>query len=493
MNTDSKSGYPVTRRLTVLIAALLATSASAERVRFEISQPTTFGTSVFVLGDHPLLGGGSVVDALKLSPESYPVWFVEVDLPPGTTVAYRYLLREDAAARLGDPTNATFISASPLTATTGGEAPARRGGAMRYFSGVANPVLEIRDGAAYRRIPFSREADGRGPGESLWRAALDGLPPVGGDWEFRIDLGNGSYDVAPYGPHYITTLASPWLQDGDLFDYRPAPLVSAPRVVKQSGFAGSLPTRALYIYLPRGYDEHAGRDYPVLYMHDGQNCFQAFVGDSGFGASWRADETATLLIRQGRLPEIVIVGVSHGGSERIPEYLPPYGDGLFQSRAAATAAYYINEVAPHIAANYRIRPGRDNAATMGSSMGGFFSTYLAWDFAAFARSHAALSPAYWTGGTTGDLVYTHLGEDTPRDVRFYLDSGTAGTSGDGTVDTLRARDALIGNGYAIGPDFLHLVSHGDAHNEGAWAGRLAPILQFLFPVQDSAEETWLLH
>lgn len=63
---------------------------------------------------------------------------------------------------------------------------------------------------------------------------------------------------------------------GEIFSYQPAPDVSPSRVIKLPAFTGSLPTRPLYIYLPRGYDEHLDRAYPVLYMHDGQNCFETF-------------------------------------------------------------------------------------------------------------------------------------------------------------------------------------------------------------------------
>ena len=31
--------------------------------------------------------------------------------------------------------------------------------------------------------------------------------------------------------------------------------------------------RRLYVYLPRGYNIHKAKHYPVLYMFDGQNVF----------------------------------------------------------------------------------------------------------------------------------------------------------------------------------------------------------------------------
>ena len=186
-------------------------------------------------------------------------------------------------------------------------------------------------------------------------------------------------------------------------------MMSLSRVHKIVSFSGRLSARPLYVYLPPGYDDDRQRHYPVLYMHDGQNCFEAFVADSGYGASWRADETADRLIGQGLVRPFLIVGVSHGGHSRIAEYLPPYARyqpdlvkrplslaiGPTQGRADQTLAYYQDDVIPFIRHKFRIMDDREETATCGSSMGGLFSTYLAAERPDFAGQHAILSPAYW--------------------------------------------------------------------------------------------------
>ena len=45
--------------------------------------------------------------------------------------------------------------------------------------------------------------------------------------------------------------------------------------------------RRVWIYLPLDY-ETSNLDYPVLYMHDGQNCFDA---STSFAGEWEVDET----------------------------------------------------------------------------------------------------------------------------------------------------------------------------------------------------------
>jgi len=286
---------------------------------------------------------------------------------------------------------------------------------------------------------------------------------------------------------------------------------SPSKVIKIDEFEGSLPKRPLYIYLPRGYDEQPDRKYPVLYMHDGQNCFEAFVEDS-YAGSWKADITADRLIREGRMRECIIVGVGNGSEERIAEYLPPYAThqlpprkrkGLTKTsgekervetaplpivgRAEKTAVYYRDEVATYMRQHYRVDSRREQTATCGSSMGGLLSTYLAWEYPEFARNHAILSPAYWLTRTPVGTFETieRLRTGRPRDARFWLDSGTQDAPGrgdDGWPETAAARDALLENGYQLGSDFQYLLDEGACHRESDWAARLHHVLEFLFPV-----------
>lgn len=75
--------------------------------------------------------------------------------------------------------------------------------------------------------------------------------------------------------------------------------------------------RALYVYLPPGYHDDPSRRYPVLYLHDGQNVFDA----SHAGQEWRADEHAEQLIAEGLVEPLIIVGVSNSPL-RTQEYTP---------------------------------------------------------------------------------------------------------------------------------------------------------------------------
>ncbi len=282
---------------------------------------------------------------------------------------------------------------------------------------------------------------------------------------------------------------------------QPSPGEALSKVIKIPKFRGSLAARPLYIYLPPGYHDHPERHYPVIYFHDGQNCFQAYAEDSYTGNTWRADEIAEQLITDGRMRATILVGVSHGGKRRIAEYLPEYITYLpeyrpahkngfstpVHGRADRTARYYLRDIAGYIAGNYRILTSREDTATIGSSMGGLFSTYLAWEHPEFARHHAILSPSYWiTRNQKGSLEIVDRIQTVERpDVRLWLSNGQFDRPGEGDDNgdvTSAGRDVLLEKGFSEGDNFRYYYDKGAIHEEKAWARILPEIFQFLFPL-----------
>ena len=285
--------------------------------------------------------------------------------------------------------------------------------------------------------------------------------------------------------------------------------LSPSQVIKITNFRGRLPKRTIYVYLPPGYLEQVNQAYPVLYMHDGQNCFETYVEDSYVG-SWRADQTADRLILAQAIQPCIIVGVSNGGEARMEEYLPPYVKNyalstpdkknkkpatILNGRADQTAAYYQADVAPYIQAHYRALKGREHTATCGSSLGGLFSAYIAWDRPGFARHHAIMSPSLWITKCPNPQTRTEnpryktidrFRTGSPPDVRIWLDSGTksnGGTGDDGLSLTRKAKTALLANGFIEGENFRYYIDQGANHHETAWASRFDKVLRFLFPIK----------
>ena len=82
--------------------------------------------------------------------------------------------------------------------------------------------------------------------------------------------------------------------------------------------------RTIAIWLPPNYTDSTDR-YPVLYLHDGQNLFDAST--AAFGTEWNADETARERIAQNRIKPLILVGIWNT-SDRIMEYTPTFDKSI---------------------------------------------------------------------------------------------------------------------------------------------------------------------
>jgi predicted alpha/beta superfamily hydrolase len=228
--------------------------------------------------------------------------------------------------------------------------------------------------------------------------------------------------------------------------------------------------RALRIYLPPSYNENAAKRYPVLYMHDGQNLFDAKT--ASYGVEWGVDETINRLVATGAMDEVIVVGIDNT-PDRIPEYTPccdpKYGGGKLK----AYDAFIVETVKPYVDRTYRTLPGKDTTAIMGSSLGGLASVLIAQRHPdIFSKAGGVSSSFWWNGGTT----IATLPERVP--VKFYID---AGTRDDGLDDTAKMRDAMLAKGWRDGDDLMFYKAEGGRHNEASWAARVDKPLTWFFP------------
>jgi len=78
-------------------------------------------------------------------------------------------------------------------------------------------------------------------------------------------------------------------------------------------------TRLVRVWLPPDYDGWGVTRYPVLYLNDGQNLFEAATAFAG--VHWQVGETAARLISEQRIRPIIIVGIDNT-KNRVREYIP---------------------------------------------------------------------------------------------------------------------------------------------------------------------------
>lgn len=257
----------------------------------------------------------------------------------------------------------------------------------------------------------------------------------------------------------------------------PAP---AGRFERHSGFRSAFlePERDVLVYLPPGYDADAGRRYPVLYFHDGQNLFDpatSFIP----GHDWRFHRTAEELFAARAVEPLIIVGVYNTGAHRIDEYTQTQ---VSHSRVGGKADLYgrllVEELKPLIDARYRTLTGAADTGLGGSSLGGLVSLHLGLAYPHVFGKLAVVSPAAWWDGR--EIIRRVRALSAKPPLRIWLDMGThEGRQAVRGAATLR--DALVSRGFALDDDLKYFEAEGARHTEDDWARRVEPILSFLFP------------
>ena len=239
--------------------------------------------------------------------------------------------------------------------------------------------------------------------------------------------------------------------------------------------------RDLIVYTPPGYDEQASRQFPVLYMHDGQNLFD---GATSFvpGMDWRVAQTTDACIAKGTVQPLLIIGIYNAGKARINEYTPTEDPRAGGGRAERYAKFLVQELMPFVEKEYRILHGPTSTGIGGSSLGGLASLYIGLKFPHIFGRIAALSPSIWWNQRS-ILRLTRDMAPQPRP-RIWLDVGTR--EGARTVpDVEQFRDLLVKKGWRLNDDLHYERVESGEHNEAAWAQRVAPFLQFLFPAGEA--------
>jgi predicted alpha/beta superfamily hydrolase len=128
--------------------------------------------------------------------------------------------------------------------------------------------------------------------------------------------------------------------------------------------------RRIWALLPYDYYD-TKKDYPVLYLQDAQNLFDE---DAPFG-SWSIDKHLMELAKQG-FGELIVIGIDHGGKERIQEFSPYFHRKFGEGQGKAYANFIIDTLKPYVDAHYRTKAHRIYTGIGGSSMGGLISAYI---------------------------------------------------------------------------------------------------------------------
>jgi enterochelin esterase-like enzyme len=242
-------------------------------------------------------------------------------------------------------------------------------------------------------------------------------------------------------------------------------------------------TRFLRVWLPPGYDDagNAGRQYPVFYLNDGQNLFEAAT--SFTGVEWQVDETAERLIGEGAVPPMIIVGMDNAGKDRIREYMPhrSMNPVMLRVQGRHYPDFLMKEVMPFVERNYRVATGAENTGLGGSSLGALIALYTVMVRPGVIGRLLVESPSLWASHRQ---VIKESRSVRIWPERIYLGVGTAEAGSAErsrtVVDDVRELAAILRRAVLSEKRLRLVIKDGDGHNEAAWADRFPEALRFLF-------------
>lgn len=376
----------------------------------------------------------------------------------------------------GTTTNVDGGGVAPDAAAPGSDASAPMPDAAPMDAALAGTNLRVHYPAGTHHIAL------RGSGGPLnWTTGVALTSGPSDTWSYSFGTLAAPIEVKPLlddatwsrGPNYT-------IANGQTIDVYPHfTTTSGAYSRKWPSFASTvLPsTRGIMVYLPTSYAENTLAKFPVVYMHDGQNLFDA--GTAFGGNEWKVDETMNAGAEDGTIREAIVIGVENT-ADRVNELTPTRDAGTGGGgKADLYLRMIVEEIKPMVDMALRTLTTHDQTAILGSSLGGLVSAYAGVQRADTFGIVGAMSPSTWWDNTMilGQVATMSMKPSKP--LRVYVDSGDSGASSDDVTNTRALAQKFRDVGYVDGQTLDYLVQAGGQHNEIYWSQRLPGALAFL--------------
>ncbi|MCE2788614.1 MAG: esterase family protein [Saprospiraceae bacterium] len=295
-------------------------------------------------------------------------------------------------------------------------------------------------------------------------------------------------------------------------------LVNSGSLIRLPNFPSThVENRTIDLWLPDHFNSN--EPHNVLYMHDGQMLFDS--SSTWNHQSWDVHKTIQSLIDQGKIGQLVVVGIWNSNTHRHEEYFPEEvwyridqskKDSLlskmqlllpgFRTFAPSSDDYLkfvTQEVMPYLQKNFGLTSMKENTYIAGSSMGGLISWYALCKYPELFGGAACIS-THWPGvfpvllfdSNGGILPDQHtLNPVPPALIRWMIDHlPTSGghklyfDCGDQTLDALypvwqHQVDAALTKRAFDTRNWKTAYYPGTDHSEKAWKERFDQIVLFL--------------
>lgn len=256
-------------------------------------------------------------------------------------------------------------------------------------------------------------------------------------------------------------------------------------------------TIKINVWTPDGYT--TSKKYPVVYMHDGQNLFDA--NSTWNHQSWEIDSVMGELIADKKIKPAIVVGIHSVDTtrigdlmpERVVEMTPPGKVRDFidmmcrgQYRADEYLSFIVNTLKPTIDSHFSTLTDRKSTSIMGSSMGGLISIYGVTEYPDVFGAAVCMS-THWTGaiGDNADFptaMKYYLMDKFPRngDYLLYFDNGDCSYDSQ-YIPAYELMNSLFDFlGYHEGEKLKTGIFQGHSHSEQSWSQRVEIPLEFLY-------------
>jgi len=260
--------------------------------------------------------------------------------------------------------------------------------------------------------------------------------------------------------------------------------------------------RTVDVWLPENYSSE--KKYSVLYMHDGQMLFDATT--TWNKQEWQVDEVVTKMLTEGKIEDIIVVGIWNIPTIRHLDLFPqkPFDllskenkEQLIKEANAINLdftkinsdnylKFIVEEVKPFIDKQFSTLKDAEHTAVMGSSMGGLISMYAICEYPQIFGKAACLS-THWIGlkdienNPIPEAFFNYMLKKLPNPDthKIYFDFGTE------TLDAFyvkyedRVNQVLAEKGFTE-KKAKNLKFEGTDHSENSWQKRIHIPLEFMF-------------
>lgn len=194
-------------------------------------------------------------------------------------------------------------------------------------------------------------------------------------------------------------------------------------------------TRTIRIYLPKDYAE-SKQQYPVWYMHDGQDLFDEAISEGRLGpVEWGIDETI-----QALGDHYIIVGIDHDYEKNRREneysFLPTQKTPIAEGKKYLE--FIVNTLKPYVDAKYRTLNKPEYTGIAGGSLGGLISLYAGLTYPEIFGKVGVFSPSIWQDDQNlstyiATLTATHINQLKQQRYFFYAGGRENRKIGSGNV------------------------------------------------------------